>query len=145
MPPVSLGETFTFPGTSLTVHRMGFGVDFEVESYLNHQGNTFLDRFDAGSLHSVAAVPLLTIGSPAHAPAVEEGEDIADPHLGVGAIDRASVDAEMPVAGKRLRDVEVQLDQCWDLLRQRRARREFGRNPDDADVRDAGTVEGYTG
>ena len=47
--------------------------------------------------------------------------------------------------GKRLRDVEVQLDQCWDLLRQRRARREFGRNPDDADVRDAGTVEGYTG
>lgn len=29
------------------VHRMGFGVDFEVESYLNHQGNTFLDRFDA--------------------------------------------------------------------------------------------------
>ena len=47
--------------------------------------------------------------------------------------------------GKRLRDVEVQLDQCWDLLRQRRARRESGRNPDDADVRDAGTVEGYTG
>ena len=46
---------------------------------------------------------------------------------------------------QRLRDVEVQLDQCWDLLRQRRARREFGRNPDDADVRDAGTVEGYTG
>ena len=44
-----------------------------------------------------------------------------------------------------LRDVEVQLDQCWDLLRQRRARREFGRNPDDAAVRDAGTVEGYTG
>ena len=47
--------------------------------------------------------------------------------------------------GKRLRDVEVQLDQCWDLLRQRRARRAFGRNPDDAEVRDAGTVEGYTG
>ncbi len=47
--------------------------------------------------------------------------------------------------GHRLRDVEVQLDQCWDLLRQRRARREFGRNPGDAEVRDAGTVEGYTG
>ena len=47
--------------------------------------------------------------------------------------------------GARLREVEVQLDQCWDLLRQRRARREFGRNPDDAAVRDAGTVEGYTG
>lgn len=47
--------------------------------------------------------------------------------------------------GKRLREVEVQLDQCWDLLRQRRARREFGANPDAAQVRDAGTVEGYTG
>ena len=53
--------------------------------------------------------------------------------------------ADADPSGKRLRDVEVQLDQCWDLLRQRRARREFGRNPDDADVRDAGTVEGYTG
>ena len=47
--------------------------------------------------------------------------------------------------GARLKKVEEQLDQCWDLLRQRRAKREFGRNPDDAEVRDAGTVEGYTG
>jgi hypothetical protein len=37
------------------------------------------------------------------------------------------------------------LDQCWDLLRQRRARREFGENPDDAKERDVGTVERYTG
>ncbi len=33
----------------------------------------------------------------------------------------------------------------WDLLRQRRARREFGQNPDDAQLRDPGTVEGYLG
>ncbi|HEV7196352.1 MAG TPA: DUF2630 family protein [Pedococcus sp.] len=46
---------------------------------------------------------------------------------------------------QRLRHVEVELDQCWDLLRQRRARREFGENPDGAQVRDAPTVEGYTG
>ncbi len=46
---------------------------------------------------------------------------------------------------RRLRDVAEQLDQCWDLLRQRRALREFGRDPDDAAVRDAGTVEGYEG
>jgi predicted nuclease with TOPRIM domain len=46
---------------------------------------------------------------------------------------------------QRLRHVEVELDQCWDLLRQRRARREFGENPDGAQVRDARTVEGYTG
>jgi hypothetical protein len=43
----------------------------------------------------------------------------------------------------RLREVEVMLDQCWDLLRQRRAREEFGENPDDAHVRDPSTVEGY--
>jgi len=43
----------------------------------------------------------------------------------------------------RLREVEVQLDQCWDLLRQRRARREAGQDPDSAQVRPEGTVEGY--
>ncbi|TCO51179.1 uncharacterized protein DUF2630 [Kribbella antiqua] len=45
----------------------------------------------------------------------------------------------------RLQALEVELDQCWDLLRQRRAKREFGENPDDAQARDAGTVEGYLG
>jgi Protein of unknown function (DUF2630) len=43
----------------------------------------------------------------------------------------------------RLREVEVALDQCWDLLRQRRARRDAGQNPDSAAVRPEGTVEGY--
>jgi Protein of unknown function (DUF2630) len=46
---------------------------------------------------------------------------------------------------KRLREVEVTLDQCWDLLHQRRARRAAGQNPDAARVRDQGTVEGYVG
>ncbi len=45
----------------------------------------------------------------------------------------------------RLREVGVMLDQCWDLLRQRRARRSAGLDPDDASVRDEHTVEGYTG
>lgn len=44
---------------------------------------------------------------------------------------------------RRLRAVEVELDRCWDLLRQRRAREEFGQNPDDAQVRDSDTVERY--
>jgi hypothetical protein len=43
----------------------------------------------------------------------------------------------------RLRAVEVELDRCWDLLRQRRAFRDAGINPDDAQVRDADTVEHY--
>ncbi|MEU8226735.1 DUF2630 family protein [Kribbella sp. NPDC048915] len=43
----------------------------------------------------------------------------------------------------RLRQLEVELDQCWDLLRQRRAKREFGENPDDAQARSGDTVEGY--
>jgi hypothetical protein len=43
----------------------------------------------------------------------------------------------------RLKTVEVALDQCWDLLRQRRASRHAGRDPENAHVRDATTVEGY--
>jgi hypothetical protein len=43
----------------------------------------------------------------------------------------------------RLKELEVTLDQCWDLLHQRRARRQAGLDPDDATVRDASTVEGY--
>ena len=43
----------------------------------------------------------------------------------------------------RLRSVEVALDQCWDLLRQRRARRSAGQDPDAAGVRPETTVEGY--
>jgi hypothetical protein len=44
---------------------------------------------------------------------------------------------------KRLRDLEVALDQCWDLLRQRRARREFGQDPDSAKARSEDVVEHY--
>ena len=43
----------------------------------------------------------------------------------------------------RLKEIQVQLDQCYDLLRQRRARRNAGLDPDDATVRDESTVEGY--
>jgi hypothetical protein len=44
---------------------------------------------------------------------------------------------------QRLRAVEVQLDQCWDLLRQRRALRDSGKDPREAEVRPANEVEGY--
>jgi MFS family permease len=44
---------------------------------------------------------------------------------------------------ERLRSAEEALDQCWDLLRQRRAKREFGENPESAAVRPATEVEGY--
>ncbi|HXJ10944.1 MAG TPA: DUF2630 family protein [Candidatus Limnocylindrales bacterium] len=43
----------------------------------------------------------------------------------------------------RLAEVKVALDQCWDLLRQRRALREFGEDPDKAKVRPAKIVENY--
>ena len=43
----------------------------------------------------------------------------------------------------RLKDISVELDQCWDLLRQRRALREFGDDPDKAKVRPAKVVENY--
>jgi hypothetical protein len=45
----------------------------------------------------------------------------------------------------RLRRVETELDQCWDLLRQRRALRETGGDPSEAAVRPADEVEGYLG
>jgi hypothetical protein len=46
---------------------------------------------------------------------------------------------------ERLMELQVTLDQCWDLLHQRRARRSAGMDPDDAQVRDASEVEGYLG
>src|SRR5260370_28481342 len=45
---------------------------------------------------------------------------------------------------ERLREIQVTLDQCWDLLRQRRARRAAGAEPGDAPGRDDKTIEGYT-
>jgi len=44
---------------------------------------------------------------------------------------------------ERLKELQVTLDQCWDLLHQRRARRSAGMDPDEAGVRDERTVEGY--
>ena len=43
----------------------------------------------------------------------------------------------------RLRSVEEQLDQCWDLLRQRRAKENAGESPQDAEARPVNQVEGY--
>ncbi|MFD3941425.1 DUF2630 family protein [Streptomyces sp. NPDC058579] len=49
----------------------------------------------------------------------------------------------LPEELTRLAELEVQLDQAWDLLRQRRAKTEFGEDPDTAAVRPAAEVEGY--
>lgn len=46
---------------------------------------------------------------------------------------------------ERLGKINVELDRCWDLLRQRRALRELGRSPDEAEVRPASIVENYKG
>jgi hypothetical protein len=56
--------------------------------------------------------------------------------------DRAADDA-LEADRERLRAVEVELDRCWDLLRQRRALRDAGADPDAAQVRDSRTVERY--
>ena len=44
---------------------------------------------------------------------------------------------------ERVSRLEADLDQCWDLLRQRRAKRQYAENPDEAEVRPESTVEGY--
>ncbi len=65
---------------------------------------------------------------------VDEEHHLEEAHVGEGL---------SPPETDRLRDIEVQLDQCWDLLRQRRARRDVGQDPDDAQVRDPSIVERY--
>lgn len=56
-----------------------------------------------------------------------------------GTADHALTDADRA----RRHHIEIALDQCWDLLRQRRARRSAGLDPDDAQVRPVNVVEGY--
>jgi len=60
---------------------------------------------------------------------------------------KALVDEEHSLSGsgsaERRQHLEEQLDQCWDLLRQRQARREFGGDPAAAQARPVGEVEGY--
>jgi hypothetical protein len=63
---------------------------------------------------------------------VEEEKQLRAAHRGVSGEDRQRLDA-----------VERELDQLWDLLRQRRAREEFGENPDEAKERPVSEVEGY--
>jgi len=68
---------------------------------------------------------------------------IDEEHRLRSALQAGRIEAEEERA--RLGQLEVELDQCWDLLRQRRAKREFGEDPDEAQVRDPKTVEGYIG
>jgi len=66
---------------------------------------------------------------------VEEEKQLRSRHEateGLGDEDRA-----------RLEEIEQRLDQCWDLLRQRRAAEEYERDPDQAQVRPVSEVEGY--
>jgi hypothetical protein len=44
---------------------------------------------------------------------------------------------------KQLHKVQLDLEQCWDFLRQRRALRNAGNNPDDTEIRDAETIKNY--
>lgn len=53
-----------------------------------------------------------------------------------------SADGQVPDQA-RLRQVEESLDQCWDLLRQRRAKSDSGENPNEAEARPVSEVEGY--
>ena len=55
----------------------------------------------------------------------------------------SSGDLEADERQQRLKQLEETLDQCWDLLRQRRARVQAGQDPDDARARPVGEVEGY--
>ena len=59
-------------------------------------------------------------------------------------LEESHVGAALPAEGlERLRKIELELDQCWDLLRQRRARRFAGQDPDSATERPESVVEKY--
>ncbi|MBM9620390.1 DUF2630 family protein [Streptomyces zhihengii] len=66
---------------------------------------------------------------------VEEERALRGEALGQGGLDAAQQ--------ARLKELEIRLDQCWDLLRRRRAATEFGGDPDTARVQPADEVEGY--
>ena len=67
--------------------------------------------------------------------------ELADEELALeeAHVGTALADAEL----RRLRTIEVELDQCWDLLRQRKARRSAGQDPDLASIRPEEVVERY--
>lgn len=65
---------------------------------------------------------------------VKEEEELLHRHEGEGLDDDEHA---------RLEELRVQLDKAYDYLRQRRSLREAGESPDDASMRDGGTVEGY--
>jgi Protein of unknown function (DUF2630) len=65
---------------------------------------------------------------------VEEEHRLERAHVGEGLDEDETA---------RMQSLEVALDQCWDLLRQRRARRSAGQDPDDATVRSPQEVENY--
>jgi uncharacterized protein DUF2630 len=94
-------------------------------------------------------VPLATAGrAPAYGMSMEDKEILTRID---GLIQTEHELREQLAAGKlsseqekqRLRSAEEALDQCWDLLRQRRARREFGESPDSVAARPVPEVEGY--
>jgi hypothetical protein len=66
---------------------------------------------------------------------------VAEEHRLYAAVERQGQETEED--RRRLEEVRVQLDRYWDLLRQRRAQREFGLDPDEAEIRPADTVERY--
>ena len=81
----------------------------------------------------------------------ETDQSVADHNEGLDAeehklLERGGAEGGLkPDEHARLEAVRVELDRLWDLMRQRRALRNAGQDPDDASERDAGTVENYLG
>lgn len=74
-----------------------------------------------------------------HIEALVNEEHALQGREGADAVDSETLEADRG----RLNDVSIELDRCWDLLRQRRARRAAGQNPEDAEARGPATVEKY--
>ncbi len=72
-------------------------------------------------------------------------QSLVDEEHGLRGSDSGADDDGGPGADRqsRLRRVEEELDQCWDLLRQRRAKQDAGESPQEAEARPVNQVEGY--
>jgi len=69
---------------------------------------------------------------------------VAEEHELIGREQKDAVDTDALEADRsRAERVSIELDRCWDLLRQRRARRDAGQDPDEAQARDPDVVERY--
>ena len=111
----------------------------------HHVGRASVDRSFGWAYHQSLTVPITSALGGAFVENQVDDQPVLThiQHL-VAEEHRLHEQGVLPKADrKRLAQIQVELDQCWDLLRQRRALRDVGLDPDEAEVRPPQVVENY--